>query len=34
MFEPDTKSAEHKHTLSPQRRLRITDTEGFLMALG
>jgi len=33
MFEPDTKSIEHKHTLSPQRKL-ITDTEGFVMALG
>jgi len=34
MFEPDTKSIEHKHTLSPQRRLIITGTEGFVMALG
>jgi len=34
MFEPDTKSIEHKHTLSLQRRLIITDTEGFVMALG
>ena len=34
MFEPDTKSIEHKHTLSPQRRLIITDTEDFAMALG
>jgi len=24
MFEPDAKSIEHKHTLSPQRRLIIT----------
>jgi len=31
MFEPDTKSIKHKHTLSPQRRLIITDTEGFVM---
>jgi len=28
MFEPDTKSIEHKHTLSPQRRLILADTEG------
>jgi len=34
MFEPDTKFIEHKHTLSPQRRLIKTDTEGFVMALG
>jgi len=34
MFEPDTKFMEHKHTLSPQHRLIITDTEGFFMALG
>jgi len=34
MFEPDTKSIKHKHTLSPQRRLILTDTEGFVMTLG
>ena len=34
MFEPDTKSTENKHTLSPQRRLIITDTDGLVMALG
>jgi len=34
IFEPDTKSIEHKHTLFPQRRLIITDTEVFVMALG
>ena len=33
MFEPDTKSIEHKHILSPQRRLIITDTESFVTAL-
>jgi len=33
MFEPDTKSIEHKHTLSPQRRLIITDIECFVTAL-
>ena len=33
MFEPGTKSIEHKHTLSPQRILIITDTECFVMAL-
>jgi len=34
MFEPDTKSIEHKHKLSAQSRLIITDTEHFLTALG
>jgi len=34
MFEPDTKSVDHKHTLSPQHRLIFIDTEGFVMALG
>ena len=34
MFEQDRKSIENKHTLPPQRRLIITDTEGFAMALG
>jgi len=26
IFIPDTKSRKHKHTLSPQRRLIITET--------
>jgi len=33
MFEPDTKSVEHKHTQSAQRRLIKTDTERFITAL-
>jgi len=34
MFDPDTMSIEHKHTLSPQPRLIIADTESFFMAVG
>jgi len=34
MFKPDTKSIQHKHTLSAQSRLTTTDTERFVMALG
>jgi len=33
IFEPDTKSIEHKHTPSAQHRLIITDTERFVTAL-
>ena len=33
IFEPDTKSVEHKHTLSAQHRLILTDTERFVTAL-
>jgi len=33
IFEPDTKSTEHKHTLSAQHRLIIWDTERFVTAL-
>jgi len=32
-FEPDTKSMQHKHTLSAQHRLVITDTEHSVMTL-
>jgi len=34
IFEPDTKSIVHKHTLSALRRLIITDTERFATAFG
>jgi len=34
MFETDTKSIEHKHTLSAQGSLITTDTESFITALG
>jgi len=33
MFEPDTRSIEHKHILSAQHRL-ITDAQHFVMVLG
>jgi len=33
MLERDTKSTEHKHTLSAQHRLIITDTERLVTAL-
>ena len=33
IFEPDTKSVEHKHTLSAQHRLILTNTERFVTAL-
>ena len=33
IFEPDMKSIEHKHTLSAQHRLIITDREHFVSAL-
>ena len=33
VFEPDMKSIEHKHALSAQNRLIITDTEHFVSAL-
>jgi len=33
IFEPETKSTEHKHTLSAQNRLIITDTGRFVTAL-
>jgi len=33
MFEPDTKSIKHKHTLSLQRRMIKTDTKRFIRVL-
>jgi len=33
VFEPETKSVEHKHTLSTQHRLIIQDTECSVKAL-
>jgi len=33
IFEPDMKSIDHKHALSAQHRLIITDTEHFVSAL-
>jgi len=33
IFEPDMKSIEHKHALSAQHRLILTDTEHFVSAL-
>jgi len=32
-FEPDTKSTEHKHTLSAQQILTLIDTERFVSVL-
>jgi len=34
MFQPDTKSIQHKHKLFPQCRLIATVTERFIMVLG
>jgi len=33
LFEPDTKSMQHKHTLPVQHRLVIIDTEHLVTAL-
>ena len=33
ILEPETKPVEHKHTLSAQHRLIITDTERFVTVL-
>jgi len=33
MFKPDTKSTEHKHTMSAKRRLIKTGTERFVTPL-
>jgi len=33
MFEPDTKSIKHKHTLSLQRRMNKNDTKRFITVL-